>query len=222
MKRENELIAIFGKKGGGKTSIAANFINDLNRLIIFDHNREYERGLFVHNPQELITALKKYHESAFRIIYRFDESMPLSDHAEYFFKAVNTIKNFSLLYEEIDRVSGPRFMPVGLDNIVNIGRHKGIDLIALSRRPARVNRDLTSNADRIYIAGPLNEPNDINYLAEFIGSECSEKLRQLNREEGKGSEFLEWTQEAVKIGRINFLTKEITFGTMPPTKEKSS
>jgi hypothetical protein len=212
VKRENELIAIFGKKGGGKTSIAANFINNLNRLIIFDHNREYERGLFVYNPQQLIDAIKKYHESAFRLIYRFDESMTLNEHADYFFRVVNTIKNFTLLYEEIDRVSGPRFMPVGLDNIVNVGRHKG---------PARVNRDLTSNADRIYIAGPLNEPNDINYLAEFVGSDCSEKLRQLNREEGKGSEFLEWTQESVKIGFINFLTKEINFDNIP-TRLKNS
>ena len=209
MRRENELIGVFGKKGGGKTSIAASLTADSNRLIVFDHNREYERGMIVTNPQQLIDAIRKYNSSAFRLIYRFDDSMRLSEHAEFFLRAAYTVTNYTLLFEEIDRVSEPRSMPEGLDNIVNVGRHKGISLIALSRRPARVPRDLTSNADRIFVAGPINEPKDVDYLSEFMGSEVSEKVRALKREERKFAEFIEWTQDEIAIGTIDYETKEI-------------
>lgn len=218
MKRENEIITILGKKGGGKTSLAANLTNDCNRLIIFDYNREYQRGLVVSTPTQLAKELQKYYESAFRIIYRPDDSILIDEHFEFFSRIAYAMNNYTLLIEEIDLVSSSNFMTEGLQKIINYGRHKGISLIGLSRRAFKVPRDLTSNSDKVMIAGPLNEPRDIKYLAEFMDTEDAEKVRNLKREEGKGSEFLVWSTDGVYIGKINFLTKEVQFNNLVPSK----
>lgn len=215
MKRENEIITILGKKGGGKTSLCANITNPLNRMIIFDYNREYERGLIVTNPVRLTQELQKYHDTAFRMIYRPDDSLLIEEHFDGFSKIGYTLQNYTLVIEEVDLVSNAQFIPDGLHKIINYGRHKGINLIALSRRARKVPRDLTSNSDKVIIAGPLNEPIDLKYLSEFMDSADAEKVRDLKREEGKGSEFLEWSQDGVRIGHVNFLTKEVFFDRMP-------
>lgn len=220
MKRENEIITILGKKGGGKTSLAANLTNESNRLIIFDYNREYERGLIVTNPPKLAQELQKYYQSSFRIIYRPDESLLLDEQFEGFSLIAHAMTNYTLVIEEIDLVASAGFMPQGLQKIINYGRHKGINLIGLSRRAFKVPRDLTSNSDKVIIAGPLNEPRDIKYLADFMDSSDAEKVRNLKRDEGKGAEFLEWTQEGVRIGYINFLTKETSYDSILSSSNK--
>ena len=214
MKRENEIITILGKKGGGKTSLAASFTNSLTRLIIFDYNREYEKGLIVTNPVTLSKELQKYYESAFRIIYRPDDTLLIDEHFDGFARIAYAMSNYTLVIEEIDLVTTAGFMPDGLHKIINYGRHKGIDLIGLSRRAFKVPRDLTSNSDKVMIAGPLNEPRDIKYLADFMDSADAEKVKTLKREDGKGAEFLEWSTDGVRIGFINFLTKEVSFDTI--------
>lgn len=221
VKRENEIITILGKKGGGKTSLAANLTNESNRLIIFDYNREYERGLIVTNPPQLSRELQKYYETAFRIIYRPDDSLLIDEHFSGFSKIAYAMSNYTLVIEEIDLVASAGFMPDGLQKIINYGRHKGISLIGLSRRAFKVPRDLTSNSDKVIIAGPLNEPRDIKYLSDFMDSVDAEKVRNLKREEGKGADFLEWSQEGVRIGQINFLTKEVSYDNIPPSSKKS-
>lgn len=222
MKRENEIITILGKKGGGKTSLAANLTNEANRLIIFDYNREYERGLIVTTPTKLAQELQKYYQSAFRIIYRPDDSILIDEHFEAFSRIAYAMNNYTLLIEEIDLVSSSNFMTEGLQKIINYGRHKGISLIGLSRRAFKVPRDLTSNSDKVMIAGPLNEPRDLKYLAEFMDSDDAEKVRNLKREEGKGAEFLIWSQVGVHIGKIDFLTKEVIFDSLSPSKKESA
>jgi len=211
VNRTNEIKTIIGKKGGGKTSLAAAYTNALNRLIIFDYNVEYQRGLIVTNPLQLNLELQKYHEFAFRLIYRPDDSMLIEDHFDRFSKVAYAMTNYTLLVEEVDLVASAGYMPEGLQKIINYGRHKGISLIALSRRAHKVPRDLTANSDKVVIAGPLNEPRDIKYLSEFMDETDAERVRTLKREEGKGSEFLEWSQDGARVGRINFLTKELSF-----------
>ena len=221
MRRENEIVTLLGKKGGGKTSLAASITNDLNRLIVFDYNREYEKGLIITNPPTLARELRQYYDSAFRMIYRPDDSMLIDEHFDGFAKIAYAMNNYTLVIEEIDLVASAGFMPDGLQKIINYGRHKGINLIGLSRRAFKVPRDLTSNSDKVIVAGPLNEPRDIKYLSEFMDSTDAEKVRALKREDGKGAEFLEWSQDGVRIGFINFLTKEATFDKVTPSTKKS-
>lgn len=211
MKRENEIITILGKKGGGKTSIAANLTNSLTRLIIFDYNREYEKGLIVTEPTQLVQQLQKYYQSSFRMIYRPDDSLLIDEHFDGFAKIAYAMSNYTVVIEEIDLIASAGFMPEGLHKIVNYGRHKGINVIGLSRRAFKVPRDLTSNSDRVIVAGPMNEPRDIKYLSEFMDTAEAEKVRGLKRDEGKGAQFLEWSQDGVKIGFIDFLTKDLKY-----------
>ena len=51
-------------------------------------------------------------------------------------------------------------------DLIHFGRHLVADTIAASRRPSRVSRDLTSQADRMVLLR-LTEPRCIDYVKEY-------------------------------------------------------
>ena len=66
-----------------------------------------------------------------------------------------------------------------LYDIVHLARHqgKGAAVIGTARRPANVRRDLTSQADRIFV-GKLSEQLDLKYVADFAGKAAARHARQ--------------------------------------------
>lgn len=71
-----------------------------------------------------------------------------------------------------------------------------------------VPRDLTANAD-VIVSFNQQEPRDVKYLTDYMG-EAGEKVRELQKT-ATTSEFLEWENGAIRIGKINFLDKRIVF-----------
>jgi DNA helicase HerA-like ATPase len=69
-------------------------------------------------------------------------------------------------------------MDAGVENLIRYGRHQDVELIGISRRPAEVNRDLTANANEIYIFR-THEPRDIAYFREILGSDVADSLPSL-------------------------------------------
>ena len=59
--------------------------------------------------------------------------------------------NHVLMVEEIDRFQTVHKMPTRLDDIINLGRNRGISLWLSFRRPQRVHNDLIENADHHFI-----------------------------------------------------------------------
>ena len=207
MKRENEIIVILGKKGSGKTSLAMNLIRDKRRLVIFDFNREYEGFYVVQTPEQLIEVFRLNFDADFKVCYRPDPLRDIDDHFLYLSGAVFSMHNVTFLCEEVDLVSSAGDMPDGLKKIINYGRHRGINLIALSRRAHKVPRDLTANADRI-ISFAQFEPRDIRYLAEYMGDKAALKVTTLERTD-TGAAFIEWSGGDVSKGNINFVDKSL-------------
>lgn len=208
MKRENEIVVILGKKGSGKTSFAMNEIRRKERLVIFDFNREYSDFYVVTNPEKLVELLTLNYEGRFRVAYQPDPTRDLDDHFHHLSKALFCMQNLTFLCEEVDLVSSAGEMPEGLQKIINYGRHRGISLIALSRRAHKVPRDLTANADRI-ISFAQFEPRDLRYLAEYMGEKAAVLVQKLSRTDA-GAEFIEWGNGDVSKGNINFVDKSIS------------
>lgn len=208
MQRKNQISVILGKKGYGKTSYVVSQTNDLTRLIIFDYNREYQKGKIISTPQELIEQARLNLGGMFRLIYRPDINIDIDDHFHFFSEICFRVQNYTLAIEEIDLVSSAGVMPSGLKKIINYGRHNAINLLAISRRAHMVPRDLTANADLI-VSFNQQEPRDVKYLTDYMG-EAGEKVRDLKKDD-HGSEFLEWENGQTRIGKINFVDKSLTF-----------
>ena len=96
------------------------------------------------------------------------------------------IGNVELAVDEVDM-----FIPVRCNcehvlGLIKRGRHKGIAIYGVSRRPVEVSRLFSSQAHRIVCFG-MNEPSDINYLRQFIGAENAEKVKRLQK-----YEYVDW------------------------------
>ena len=142
-------------------------------MLIFDPNCEpaYASGArIVDRELDLIDALRD--PACKRILWRGLAAGGLTVET---FERVNEIAwaagDLTLVWEEIDRWTGPQKLPPFALALVNQGRHRGVALIAASRRPARVSRDLTASATRI-VAFQVREPRDVAYLREWIGQEA--------------------------------------------------
>jgi hypothetical protein len=208
MIKDNNITIVLGKKGSGKTSYALNRIQAIERLVAFDFNHEYNEGFYiVTDPKKLVETLSLNHATKFRISYQPDANTDLAQHFEYLSRAVFCMTDMTLLAEEIDIVSSASEIPEGLRKIINYGRHRGISIIALSRRAHRIPRDLTANADQI-ISFNQNEPRDIKYLSDYMGSDNALRVTRLKRTDSAG-EFLEWTDTGTDTKEINFVDKSI-------------
>lgn len=186
MKPQTSRIGIFGKSGCGKSTFAKQTIKTINRLIVYDPLGEYQNEgcVVVRNVSELLRAARSNH---FKIAYQpgieANHVKELAAVAKTVFliqKPYSEGRNYpqiTLLIEEMSQ-SVPNFTSgdtMVMQNVANMGRHAGINLIGISQRPANVNTTFRGCLiDTYYFA--LEELNDIEAVAQRIGRENAHKL----------------------------------------------
>ena len=166
-----EIVAMFGRGGQGKSTLARHMLSRHRRVIALDPKFEPDNARGRHiaaTPAELIELCRA---SSFNVCYR-----GFADDPETAFEWCNRVAlaagNCWLHWEEIDlfvRVNGR--LPPFAYQVVNQGRHDGVRVIACARRPVRVSRDFTASATRI-VAFQTAEPRDVRYLEEYIGQDA--------------------------------------------------
>lgn len=172
---------VFGKRGSGKSYLVKKMIADEKYLFVWDLMSEYTEGVVF--EQETMLKMCEFWQSHYRrphrIIYR-----PLQPKAEIEFVArcVYALGNITFVVEEIDSICDAYNMPDFFSNIVQRGRHRNITLIGVTPAPFGIHRDLTRQAKEIYVFN-TNEPRDIQYLTNLLGSAIAEKIQSLGQYE---------------------------------------
>jgi hypothetical protein len=204
----------FGKRKSGKSSRMGSALGQVDRLLLFDgrgasplSENFFEKFGFertFRQPGELRAFLRSHLTEPFRVLYQpsIDPPTSLEDHApglSSHFAAVTqlVIACGRMIYaiDEVDRFTSAGFTPSGLDYLINQGRHVQVSLVATSRRPAQVPRELTSQAHLFFIFRNT-EPRDLSYLEQYIGSEAADRLPNL-----APYQFLRWEEsEGISIG----------------------
>lgn len=98
-----------------------------------------------------------------------------------------------LVLEEASRLPPPRACEE-YERLLIQGRHFGINLLALSTRPAHLPPDYRSQATRV-IAFRQHEERDVDYLAGIVGREAAEALPNLKIFPEGYSDHIEWTDK---------------------------
>lgn len=223
MERENDIALIFGMKGSGKSHLARKLLETESRKISVDVMRETTRGAIVKTLPDALEYLRRVRFGRFSVILRTldpEEELALLEFLTHGEPDNPPLPDVTAYIDEIDRLCNPSQIPDSIFRLVNYGRHFRVSLIAAARRPNRVHRDLTANADRIFI-GKLHEPRDADYLREYVGPELSERVKTL-----AARQFVSWPDGKIitnDLGAVETIqTPEPTKSEVPAAPEAST
>ena len=169
---KNEIIFVSGQRGSGKSFWVKKYLKGLPRFLLYDTLGEYE-GTRQTDLAGVIQLCKDADKGFCDII--FD---PLDDSLfSLFCRVALAMKNIYIIVEELDQFSTSFKTPIEFQKLIKYGRHYGINLIGISRRPSEVSRLFTSQCTRFVIFNQ-REPRDVTYFRSIIG-EWAEHLPTL-------------------------------------------
>ena len=143
------------------------FAKSLPRCLIYDSLGEYQVDRRIYDLPELCDFFIDDERSPkfFRIAY---DTHLVQEHFPDFCRLVLARGNIHLIIEELDLFSSPYNTDPEFLKLLKYGRHYGVQIIGVSRRPAEVSRAFTSAATR-YIIFTQHEPRDLQYFRSIIG-----------------------------------------------------
>jgi len=169
----------------------------LTRFVLFDTLCEYSGfDVFQDDLEALYRHVMQYQGGLFQVIYRC-----VNEHEQAAFDFVCelafAVEDVTFIVEEVDQFANPNQIPNPLKRMLKIGRHNGVSMIFVSRRPPEINRLITAQSRR-FICFQMLEPNDVRYLKAVIGGIAEEipKLEKLH--------FIDWNHGAVSRGQIKW------------------
>lgn len=163
MAKQNKITLIFGRKGSGKTCLAKSLIPKLKPpIIILDSQDEYEGGVIFHQVEHFIDLYLNEKIKPGIFIFRLSSD----EQIDALFITCWLLGNLTIIGEEIDLYCSAYAINNNLEKIIKYGRHRNINLIAISRRPAEVSRLISAQADEVYIFKTM-EPRDLQYFSTF-------------------------------------------------------
>ncbi len=195
MKKTAEITVILGKRGSGKSTLARELLKRAGdkRVIVIDTFGEHGAGrTVVRSVPELFEAVKR---KAFNIAVQFEDA---DAGFSWACRVAYAARDLMLVCEEVDFYIKANYAPEPFSLLVRYGRHKGVAMTCISRRPPDLWRNLTANADSIFSFQTI-EPRDIRYLAEFMGAQNAEGLRSLGK-----LEYIKYCNGEVSHGRTHF------------------
>lgn len=169
-KLDNTVFVILGRKGSGKSFLAAEIIEEYPRAIILDSLAEYSGDVVTDGlPDSVREILKRKDKPRFRIVCRVLDK----EHCEKLMRLIYEIPNTLFVIEETSMYCSPTYLPEDLSRLIQYGRHREISLMFISRRPAELNRNLTAQADLV-VTFQQQEPRDVQYLRGILGKEADQ------------------------------------------------
>ncbi len=175
---QNYVISVFGRKGCGKSTLVKEIVDEAPRVIVFDTMGEYTRKRD-HPVESFELAMMELgriqHKNRFRLVLRLVDN----EDALAAMRVAFDVGDCLFVVEETSFYCSPSYLPPELAQFVRYGRHRGIDQIYVSRRPAEIHRDLTAQSDLI-VSFQQREPADIEYLRRSMGPEA-DRLPQLKK-----------------------------------------
>lgn len=201
--------AILGYRGSGKSRLARAIVAPARRLIVVDTLGEHGGLGTPTNPDGLSRALACGPE-AYRYVVRPDNY----DTVEWIERVAAARPGCCLFVDEIDYwYTDARAVPGdGLLSLTRYGRHYEQSLVAIARRPADMNRAVTSQGTLWCF--PMREPRDRTYVAQFADLDPAD-LALVQERDGLviETEVARAGLRGVERGRFNLETGQYAFPT---------
>lgn len=157
---------ILGQKGYGKTQLARKIAASQPRVLIHDTTkRDYGGGVVLREADEIYDHMREVKNHLhFSVIVR-----PADERATTAcFAVCRHVLNLTLVVDEADRFCTSQKSHPDLRYLINEGRHDGVNLVLVARRPHRLNIDALSQADCI-VCHRIQGAGDRDTLKDFFG-----------------------------------------------------
>lgn len=196
----NELVAVFGHRGSGKSTWLFEHIDEFKPFVLVDPLFDPKfKAMNLYTLTSCGQALQLFNDAQPQRIY----ISPNAETFDFFCALVLAKGNMTLIVDEIDNYCTSYYMPPYLKKIIKIGRHQNVNLIAVCRRPKEMNPLIRSQANR-FVVFPLGG-EDAYELRSYLPATILDKIVEL-RESNDGAEYLEYNFKTKEyfIGKVNF------------------
>lgn len=189
MSKDAEIVAVFGRRGSGKSTLVKHRLRDQRRVVVFDTVREYgaEGFVQVETVRNLREALSANWQGGFRIAFvppargrrdAFDLVSRLILRAQRpYFEGADS-REILFVVEEADTVYGLDSDSDAFTECILQGRHYGVNILFVTQRPKLVAPTLRGNARQWFVL-PLDYHEDRAEVLRRTGNEWREAMRTL-------------------------------------------
>ncbi|MFA7638013.1 MAG: hypothetical protein WCY02_01760 [Parvibaculum sp.] len=193
MKKDAELIQIFGRRGSGKSTLTKGLLKGRPKVVVFDPRAEYGalRGFTAaYTRTDVLKAMKRGWARGFHIAYVPEAGQEIEAlhkltsicwAAQSPYEEGRDPRKLTLVIEEADLSYPVTRLPShfsGMQRVVNQGRHVGIECIAVSQRPAQISATYRANVATSYLFA-LAADVDRQEMLRLIGRDYADRLRSL-------------------------------------------
>lgn len=151
---------MIAQRGAGKSTLGRWLTRDAHRLIVVDTFHEHVDGIILFNVHDLLPLIKK---KQFRLIWR---PLTVGPEIKWIFFAALAARNLTIFIDEVSQWTKPQSLAPGMEQIIRMGRHRDVKMVATTHRPADVHKLLISQSD--LVLGRMFETNDLNYIRPFF------------------------------------------------------
>ena len=195
MNKDAKCTAVYGRRGSGKTTRVKALLRGASRVVVFDPMAEYAAAGYrrADSIKEVLAGLKAGWKKGFKIAYvPTTENMKalhalasLLWEAQIHYESGRERRKITLVVEEMNLGFPNSKLPsgcFGMTRAILQGRHRGLEIIGVTQRPALVSPDFRGNVAETYVL-PLSTGHDYRAVAEIYGRETEKTLRSLQPHE---------------------------------------
>lgn len=162
----NKVTLIIGRKGSGKSFLANILSKQINRIVILDTQNEYIGGFIVQDQDSFYPIAENlFQRENFRLIAKFGNSVDdYEDVIEWLWES--DFRDYTILFEEINIFASPQSISKTVHNMISLGRHKNLNVIAVAQRPFMIHPIFRSQTDQLIVFNTI-EPRDLKELEKY-------------------------------------------------------
>lgn len=200
MLNNNEMIAVLGQRGTGKTTWMFRNLPSTPFVIVDPVYDVKFKSIPLKRIETIEEGFNLFKNGSPQRIY----ISPNLQTFDFFCKMILAKGNMTLIVDEVDHYANQWYIPDGLKKIVNVGRHRNVNLWTIARRPKNTHPIIRAQANRFIIFQMGLE--DAKTLESYIGKEASDKTVTL-KTEANGSEYIDYNfkTRSYTINRIVYV-----------------
>jgi hypothetical protein len=179
VSEQNVICGISGLKGYGKSSFLRELVRSENSLVIVDTLGEHSDwcprcpGDSIREQVALLSEPPESFQWSFLLTPGKAE-----EHLDYLCKAAYRAGDLTFVLEETDYFSSANSDCAGVELLVRYGRHRGINLVWVTRNMSEISRRLTSQTDT-FVLFRMTEPLYIDALSKRVSPEIALEVERL-------------------------------------------